>query len=180
MTGKSVQKRRVPDFVVIGQVRRPHGVRGTLRVAPLTEDPQRFLHLETVYLNLKDDQRTLFTIDRVQVANDAILISLKEIESRETADLWRAAWVEIPGDQIMPIEDGQHYLFEIVGLQVHSEEGEPLGEVIDILRNPAHDVYVVRNNEREFMVPAVPEFIRQIDSESGIMIIHLVDGLLDL
>lgn len=180
MTDESGSRRRIPDYVVIGQVRRPHGVRGTLRVAPMTEDPHRYRRLEQVYLSRGDDQRTLFAIEKVEIAHEAILLTLQGIDSRDRAEEWRQAWVEIPGEQILPLEEGQHYLFEIVGLQVQSEDGENLGTVVDILRNPAHDVYVVKQDDREFMVPAVPEFIRQIDSESGIMIIHLVDGLLEL
>ncbi len=166
--------------MVIGQVRRPHGIRGALRVAPMTDDPERYHLLKRIWLNHGDDQRTPFIISRVQLLPDGVVISLEGISDRNAAENWRQAWVEIPGDEVLPLTEGRHYLFEIIGVQVVTEEGVALGEVVDILRNPAHDVYVVRGEEREYLIPAVPEFIRQIDSETGLMIIHVVDGLLDL
>ena len=136
--------------------------------------------LKQVWFNRGDDVRTPFTLSRVQIVPDGVVITLAEINDRNAAEEWRQAWVEIPGDEVLPLAEGQHYLFEIIGVQVVTEEGVALGEVVDILRNPAHDVYVVRGEEREYLIPAVPEFIRQIDSETGLMIIHVVDGLLDL
>ncbi|HNY91639.1 MAG: Ribosome maturation factor RimM [bacterium ADurb.Bin431] len=180
MADQSGKRARTPDFVVIGQVRRPHGIRGALRVAPLTDDPERYHLLKRVWLNHGDDERTPFTLAQVQLIPDGIILSLDGISDRNAAETWRQAWVEIPGEEVLPLAEGRHYIFEIIGVQVVTEEGVALGEVVDILRNPAHDVYVVRGDEREYLIPAVPEFIRQIDSETGLMIVHVVDGLLDL
>lgn len=181
MMADSTQRRpRTPDFVVIGQVRRPHGIRGALRVAVMSDDPGRFDLLKEIWLNPGDDGRTRFTLTRVQVVPDGVILSVDGIGDRTAAESWRQAWVEIPGDQILPLPEGKHYLFELIGLKVVSEEGEPLGEVIEVMRNPAHDLYVVRGARRDHLIPAVPEFIRRIDSEKGIMVVHLVDGLLDL
>jgi 16S rRNA processing protein RimM len=180
MAERKPGKERTPDFIVIGQIRRPHGVRGAVSVAIMTDNPDRFNLLKQVWFNRGDDLRMPFTLTRVQKMPGAVVLTVAEITDRDAADGWRQAWVEIPGDEILPLEEGKHYLFEIIGLQVVTDEDVALGEVVDILRNPAHDVYVVRGEEREYLIPAVPEFIRQIDSESGIMIIHVVDGLLDL
>ena len=165
---------------MIGRVTRPHGVRGALRVAPMTDDPERFHRLKQLWLSRSETERTPFTITRVQLQPEAVLLTVAGIDDRNAAEAWREAWVEIPGSEVLPLPEGQHYLFEIIGVQVVTEEGTALGQVVDILRNPAHDVYVVRGEEREYLIPAVPEFIRQIDSETGLMIIHVVDGLLEL
>ncbi|HNW58414.1 MAG TPA: ribosome maturation factor RimM [bacterium] len=164
----------------MGRITRPHGVRGALRVTPMTDDPGRFHKLKQVWFSRDETTRTPFTIVRVQLQPDGVLLTVAGIDDRNMAEAWREAWVEIPGSEVMPLPEGKHYLFEIIGVQVVTEEGTALGQVVDILRNPAHDVYVVRGEEREFLIPAVPEFIRQIDSETGLMIIHVVDGLLDL
>ncbi len=146
----------------------------------MTDDPGRFHKLKQVWFSRDETTRTPFTIVRVQLQPDGVLLTVAGIDDRNMAEAWREAWVEIPGSEVMPLPEGKHYLFEIIGVQVVTEEGTALGQVVDILRNPAHDVYVVRGEEREFLIPAVPEFIRQIDSETGLMIIHVVDGLLDL
>jgi len=165
---------------VVGRITRPHGVRGTLRIAPMTDHPERFRQLKQIWLSHSETERTPFSITRVQMQPDAVLVTLAGIDDRDAAEQWRAAWVEIPGTEVLPLPEGKHYLFEIIGVQVVTEDGVALGQVVDILRNPAHDVYVVRGEEREYLIPAVPEFIRQIDSETGLMIVHVVDGLLEL
>lgn len=180
MADPAQRRPRTPDFVVIGQVRRPHGIRGALRVAVMSDDPERFHRLEEIWLNPGDDQRTRFTLTRVQVVPDGVILTVAEIGDRTAAETWRQAWIEIPGEQILPLPEGKHYLFELIGLKVVSEAGEPLGEVIEVMRTPAHDLYVVRGAARDHLIPAVPEFVRQIDSETGIMVVHLVEGLLDL
>ena len=165
---------------MIGHITKAHGIRGALRIAPLTDDPKRFHLLKEVWFNRGGRERTSFTPTRVQIVPDAVLLTVAELSDRNAAEAWREADVEIPGDQVLPLAEGQHYLFEIMGICVVTEEGKTLGEVVDIVRNPAHDVYVVRGEEREYLIPAVPEFVRQIDSESGLMIVHIIDGLLDL
>jgi len=172
-------QRRHPEFVIIGRVRRAHGVRGVLRVEPMTDHPGRFEILKQVYLRSDEAGRTLFSILKIKMAGEAVLLTLEGIDSRETADIWRQAWVEIPGEDALPLPPGKRYLFELIGLRVVSESGRQVGAVQDIISYPWYDVYVVRDGEHETLIPGVAQIIVRVDDQRGVMIIRDLEGLLE-
>ena len=173
------RRRKLPDYIVIGQVTKPHGVRGALRIEPMTNDPMRFRRLHSVSLSFDDDERTAFDIAGVEVANQYVILSLKDLEDRDEAEKWRRAYVEIPRSECLPLPEGEYYYFELIDLLVMTSEGTEIGWLEDVLVLPAHDVYVVRAGEKEFLIPAVPEVIEKIDLDAGTMTIRPIPGLLD-
>ncbi|NOY57565.1 MAG: 16S rRNA processing protein RimM [Calditrichaeota bacterium] len=175
----SQPNKKLPDFIVIGRIARAHGVHGALKVEPLTDDPERFKLLEKVGLSFDNETRTFFNIKEVRIGNKSIILSLEGIQDRNEAEKWRRAYLEISVDQRMPLPEGQHYYFEILDLLVKTTTGDMLGKIVDIITNPANDVYVVKSGEKEILIPAIPDVIKNIDTESGVVTIHLLDGLLD-
>ncbi|HPI73216.1 MAG TPA: ribosome maturation factor RimM [bacterium] len=169
----------VPEFVVIGKVLRPHGVRGELRLMPLTENPERFRRLTTVFLN-RDGGRRPFPITGVKLSPTAVLISLQGIATRTEAENWQGSLVEIEAKDIQPLAEGELYYFEVIGMAVESESGQKLGTVTDVLSYPAQDLYVVESAGREILIPAVPAIVQRVDTEQRLMVIHALEGLLDL
>ncbi len=175
----SQQNKVLPDFIVIGQVARAHGIRGALKVKPLTDDPERFRLLEKVGLSFDDESPTFFDIKDVRIGTKSIILSLEGIQDRNEAEKWRESYLEIPIAQRMPLPEGQHYYFELFDLLVKTTRGEVLGKIIDIISSPANDVYVVRSDDKEILIPAIPDVIKNIDVESGVVTIDPLDGLLD-
>ena len=173
------EKKSLPDFVVIGKITRPHGVRGTLRVEPITDDPQRFHLLSKIYLHDENDSRTIYNIENVQIADRYILLNVQDINTRNDAELLRGCYIEIPRQECLPLADGEHYYFELIGFSVVSNQGKVIGQLDDIYSYPASDVYVVKNNDKEILIPAVDEFVEHIDYKTGIITINPIDGLLD-
>jgi len=175
----SQQNKSLPDFIVIGRIARAHGIRGALKVEPLTDDPERFNLLEKVGLSFDNETRTFFNIKDVRFSNKSIILSLEGIEDRNEAEKWRRAYLEIPVAQRVPLPEGQYYYFELFDLLVKTTTGQLLGEIVDIISNPANDVYVVKSDEKEILIPAIPDVIKNIDIESGVVTIDPLDGLLD-
>ena len=173
------QKNVLPDFVIIGKITRPHGVRGTLRVAPITDDPQRFQLLSKIYIHNENGPRTEYNISTVQIANRYILLKLQDINTRNEAEPLRGCYIEIPRQECLPLPEGEHYYFELIGFSVVSNQGKVIGELHDVYSYPANDIYVVRNKNKEILIPAVDEFIEQVDYKTGIITINPIDGLLD-
>ena len=169
-----------PEFVTIGRILKPHGVKGAIRVQPLTDDPERFSLLHRVFLTRDEVTRTPFTVSRVQRSNRYIILSFEGIISVEEADQWREAYIEIPRNECLPLPAGSFYYFELIGLDVHTEQGERVGEIEDIFSTPASDIYVVRDGDREVLIPAVQEFVVRIDPEEGVVVISPIEGLLEL
>ncbi len=172
-------RKSLPDFVIIGKITRPHGVRGTLRVEPITDDPQRFYLLSQIYIQNEKGTRNLYNIKNVQTADRYILLNLQEINTRNDAESLRGCYLEIPRQECVPLPEGEHYYFELIGFSVVTNQGKVIGELLDVYSYPANDVYVVKNNEKEILIPAVDEFIDHVDYEAGIITINPIEGLLD-
>ncbi|NLP10255.1 16S rRNA processing protein RimM [bacterium] len=169
----------VPEFVVIGKVLRPHGVEGELRLMPLTENPERFRQLTAVFLN-RDGGRWQFPIAGVKLSQAAVLIRLQGIATRTEAENWRGSLVEIEAKDVQPLAEGEHYYFELIGMTVESESGQKVGIVTDVLSYPAQDLYVIESAGREILIPAVPAIVQRVDLKRRLMVIHAIEGLLDL
>jgi 16S rRNA processing protein RimM len=172
-------KKRMPDFVIIGQITRPHGVHGAMRVKPFTDDPKRFTLLKRVFVTLGGAKRQTLTIVNVQFLNRFVVLHCAEITELDQAETYRNAYLEIPREECLPLPAGLYYYFELIGLMAKSSSGEVIGELVDVLTYPANDVYVVRSGDREILIPAVPDFVKKVDTKAGEIISNVIDGLMD-
>jgi len=166
-------------LVLIGRIVRPHGVRGDLKVLPLTDWPERFESLTTIHLKpLKGSCRQV-EIQNARFQKNGIILKLAGIDDLDTAETLRGFELYVTPDQIPPLPDGYVHLHDLMGLQVLTDSRDCIGEVTDILKMPAHDVYVVSQGEKEILIPAVKQFVKLVDLEKGEIIITPIEGLLD-
>jgi len=165
---------RSTEYLVIGQIIAPRGVRGELKVRCESEDPQRFLSLKEVYLG---EGRARFAVRAVRFFKGQILLQLHGIEDRNEAERWRDAYVQIPIEEGLPLGENEYYYHQIEGLTAVTEEGEVLGRVVEILPTGANDVYVVRSEREEILLPAIHQVILRVDLEKGLLVVHLLEGL---
>jgi 16S rRNA processing protein RimM len=179
MTDQSKPERELPEFVVIGYITKPHGIKGALKVEPITDDPGRFNQIKKIFLTQDEETRFEFSIDRVQVGPKYVIISLDEITERNEAEKWKNAYIEIPREKVLPLPKGQHYFYELIGLMVRTNSGENIGPLVDVLSYPEHDVYVVESGLREILIPAAPEIVLETDITAGTITINPIEGLLD-
>ncbi|MER3448507.1 MAG: 16S rRNA processing protein RimM [Chloroflexota bacterium] len=160
-------------FVAIGKIRRPYGVRGEVKVQFLTDFPERFKDLKTVYI---DEQP--YTIERRRFTGDGILIKFAGIDTPEAAAFLRNRLIEVPVSETVPLPPDTYYFYQILGLEVVTGAGEVLGKVTDIIVTGANDVYVVRSAEgREVLLPAIEDVIKEVDLTAGRLVVELLPGL---
>lgn len=164
------------DLVTVGRVVRPHGLRGELRVLLETDFPGRFERLREAYL-IQAGRVQAVEITARRPFRDGLLLTLQGIDDLEAAEGMRGAEIAVSRGAVVPLEEGAFYVFEIVGLRVRTEEGRLLGTVVEVIRAPANDVYVVRGEEGEILLPATREVVRQVDPASGEMVVALLPGL---
>ncbi len=171
-----------PAFLVLGQITRPHGIRGELRVLFSTAFPDRVSELETVYVGRDPyDPATAQPYELISSRRhqDTLLVRLAGIDSREAADAMRDKLLLVALEDAVPLEEGEYYLFQIIGAQVVTTEGEELGRVAEVLETGANDVIVVRGGLRgEILLPDIPEVILKVDIEHARVTVALLPGLL--
>ena len=174
-----------PETLIrLGRIFRPHGVRGELKIAPDMEDPTRFEALDAVYVGPDSGRVTKHRIASVRYQETkrgiTVILQLEGIEDRGDAEVITKQHLYAPEDALPPLEEGELFVHDLIGLAVATEAGEEIGKVSNVLEHPAHDVYVVhRPGHPEQMIPAVDEFIVEIDLDAEQIVIRPIEGLLE-
>jgi 16S rRNA processing protein RimM len=162
-----------PRTLIVGRVLGPHGVRGEMRVEPLTDDPERIGRLRTVLVG--EDE---YQVAGARTMMPNVLLRLEGIATRDQAVLLRGQYLRIPASEAAPLPEGSYYHFQLLGLQVATTSGESLGTVREVLPLASNDVYVVRGDRGEILVPAVRDVIEEIDMDAARIVVRPVPGLL--
>jgi len=171
-------------LVQIGFVYRAHGMEGELKVNPEhTDDPARFEELSTVYLGQSPHAVTQHEISSVRYQESkhgtTVILGLADVESRSDAEAVMKLNV-FADEEALELADDDIFIHDLVGLTVVTEAGEALGTVANYMEMPAQAVFVVhRPDHGEAMIPAVDDFIADIDLEEGRLVVRPIDGLLD-
>ena len=148
------------DRLVVGLVRGVHGLRGAVRVEVLSDNPDRFAAGSVLYRENDDRPLTILSAHR---DGPGMLVRFGEVTSREAADGLREVYLEADATEL-PQE--AHYWHDIEGCVVLTEEGEELGRVVDIFRVGGSEVYAVRGDRGETLVPAVAMVVKEIDTQA--------------
>ena len=165
-----------PTRLIIGKILKPFGVRGELKVEILTDFPERFASLRQVFVG---DGAKSFSVASAHLHNHTTaLVKLQGIDTPEDAAKLREQFLYVAVDDAVKLPPGQVYLYQIIGLQVKTIDGQVLGKIAEVLDTRANDVYIVRDGTREILLPAIPDVVKAIDLESGEMLVELLDGLI--
>jgi 16S rRNA processing protein RimM len=158
----------MPTLVRVGYVRRAIGLRGELALEPLTDRPERFRAGLTVRIG-----GTAYEIAGVRRTARGVAVKLAGVDDRARADQLRGAYLEVDAGDAEPLPPGSYYHWQLIGLEVFSTTGGKIGDLVDVLAYPANDVYVVRADGQETLVPAVKEIVREIDVDAGRMVVDM-------
>ncbi len=154
------------DLIAVGKCLKPHGIRGELKVAILTDFPERFEQTDSVYLQL-DEVVFEKSVEATRFHGGCVLVKLSGVDSIDQAEQWRNAILSITADQLMELEEDEYWHFELEGLEVLDPTGQRIGRLKEVLRTPGHDLYSVEGSEGEILIPAVKEYILAVDLKSG-------------
>jgi len=162
-----------PEYVTIGQILAPWGIKGKLKVEVVTDFPQRFAPSSKIYINQQP-----MTIDATEWHKGKAIIKLSTIDSIEDAQRLRGQPIEIHHSQLQPLPQGQYYHFQLIGLEVQTTQGELLGNITEILTAESNDIYVVNGARGEILIPAIEDVVKSIDLNKGRIVIEPIEGLL--
>ncbi len=158
--------------VVIGKISAPHGVRGEVRIVPLTDFPERFKNLKTVFL--EDDSK--MELESVKFSNKFIIVKFKNINSRNDIEIFNGKLLMLNRSDIPSLPEGEYYNFDIIGLEVIDDKGSKLGKITEVLKTGSNDVYVVEG-KKQILVPALKKVVKEINLVDGFMKVELLEEL---
>jgi len=172
----SVERPTEPSFLIIGQITKPHGVNGEMRVQPHTDLPARFTWLDVVYIG--ESEPRPYEVTGVRLHKNMVLLKLAGFNNRNDAESLRGQLLQVPENEALPLEDGEYYLFQLLGLQVVTDQGLELGKLVEVIETGANHVFRVSGVGQEVLLPDIDDVILDIDFDNGRMTVHLLPGLL--
>ena len=152
------------DYVRIGIVAKPQGIRGEVKINPLTERLERFLDLKEIYLEDRG-QYAHYNVKGTRLAGECAFLFLEKIYSRTEAEKIRGKYICVERANAIELPEGRYFIFDIIGCDCITTAGESLGEIVDVLQPGANDVYVVKGKSGEILIPAVKSFVLDINVE---------------
>lgn len=147
---------KLNDKVLVGIIVKPQGIKGELKVAPLTDDMNRFNKLKKVFIDGNE-----LKLLNVRISNGELFIFLERVNTRNDAENFRNKEIYIAREDVV-LEEGRYLIEDIIGFKVVFEDGEVLGELTDVLQYSGTDTYVV-NGKTEYMFPALDDVLISIN-----------------
>lgn len=164
------------EYFVIGKIVNTQGVKGEVRVLPTTDDINRFKNLKTLNIFGKKDNMTL-TIESVRFHKQFVLVKFESIDNMNDAEKLKTYEIRIPKEMALPCAENEYYISDLYGMTVITEDGEDLGLLVDIIVTGANDVYSIKKDDKEILIPAIKQCILDVNVPNKLMKVHLLEGL---
>jgi len=167
--------------IVVGRVRKPHGLKGEVSIFPLTDDPEGvFVTGRSLFLlDLRGDVVGEVAVTQSRVYHRECLVKFAGHNERATVDDYRGRFLAVRREELPPLEEGEVYLQELVGYAVRDEADEALGLVSAVYDLPQGPTIEVQGPEREFMLPFRGEYVKQTDRAGRRLVVSVPPGLMD-
>lgn len=165
------------QLMEIGQIVNTYGIKGFLKVVPYTDDITRFEKLNNIYIQTKKSLETV-TIEEVKYSKNLVLLKIKEIDDINSAEIYKNCYIKIDRKDAVELPEDSYFIIDLIGVEVITDEGENIGNIIDVFSTGANDVYVVKNElGKQVLLPAIGDVIKNVDIKNKKMIVHLLEGL---
>jgi len=166
------------DMFRVGVIASMHGIRGEVKIYPTTDDAKRYDILKKVFLDTGKDLMEL-NITGVKYFKKFVIVKFKEFDNINDIEKYRGMDLWISRKDAVPLEEGEFYIADLLGLSVVTDENINLGKLEDVLQTGANDVYVVKDDEgKEILLPVIKECVLNVDLKKGLVTVHLMEGLL--
>ena len=164
----------------VGVITSTHGVRGEVKVFPTTDDAKRFKKLKHVMIDTGKELKPM-EIEQVKFFKNMVILKFKEFNNINDIEKYKGKDLLIRRDQAVKLAPNENFITDLIGLKVVTDEGKEFGTLTDVLQTGANDVYVIESLEgKEYLFPAIPQCILDVNLESQTVTVHILDGLLDL
>lgn len=165
------------SLLEVGQVVNTYGINGFVKVVPLVDNNNQFKNFKVLYIQEKHNTHEL-QIEEVKFSKNLVLLKFKGIDTIEQAEELRNFYLQAKRSDIK-LEEGAHFIVDLIGLEVYTEEGILLGNLKEVLQPGANDVYIVEDeSKKEILLPAIPDVIKNVDIANNKMIVKLLKGLI--
>ena len=162
----------------VGRIVKTQGIKGQVRVSSSGKETTALVRGNRVYVENVQDARKSLVIDSARTHRGLTILAFREVQGIEEAEELVGCSVYVSKDSLAPLPPGEYYWYQLFGLRVKTEGGAWLGTLEEIMDTGSNDVFVVRKDGQEFLIPATEEVVAQVDFKNKIMVIRPLEGLL--
>lgn len=167
------------DLIRVGVIASTHGIKGEVKVFPTTDDVTRFKKLKKVLIS-NGNENLEIEIESVKFFKQLVIVKFKGIDDINDVEKHKGKDILINRENAVKLEKNEHFIYEIIGSKVVTDEGFDLGELTEVLTTGANDVYVITTKEKkEILLPSIEQCILDVNVENKLITVHIMDGLLD-
>jgi 16S rRNA processing protein RimM len=166
------------EYIKVGRIINTHGIKGELKVFPLTDNLDRFDDLKIVYLG---NNKEKVEIEQVKYHKGLVIIKFREFDNINQVLRFKDDFIYIDEEDKVKLPEDHYFIFDIIDCDVYDTEGRKIGIVIDVLQYTSNDVYVVKDQDKnkQYLIPAVKQFIVDIDVDNKKIIIDPIEGMIE-
>ncbi|MBL8979688.1 MAG: 16S rRNA processing protein RimM [Gemmatimonadetes bacterium] len=171
-----------PRYLAVGRLRKPHGLKGEFAIFPLTAEPEMVFAPGRRLVRMGLDGAVLgepIEVERSRGYHREWLVKFRGLEARDDTDNWRGQFLGAPAEELTPPAEGEVYLHELEGFAVRGEDGTAYGLVSGLIELPAGVALEVQGPKREFLLPFIKQFVREVRRDDRVLVVVLPEGLLD-
>lgn len=167
------------QYLEVGKIANTHGIKGEVKVIPLTDDPERFTKLRWVYLERNNELERL-DIEGVKFLKGMVLLKFKQINDMNAAELVKGMVLKVDRKNAVKLPKDSFFICDLLGCEVLEEDGNRLGTLREVLKTGSNDVYVVEQEGRkDILIPALKSVVKEVDLEQRKLVVVLPEGLVD-
>lgn len=168
----------VVEYLKIGQIINTHGVKGELKIYPLTDDVKRFKRLKQVWMECPEGYKTV-KLEGVKFVREFPIIKLENVDTMNDAQKLRNQYIYVDRENAVKLPKDTYFIADLIGMQVMTEDGKTLGVLSSVIPTGANDVYEVTPSEgKSLLIPAIGDVVQEVDVEGRRMIVKLLEGLI--
>ena len=169
------------DLFRVGVIANTHGVKGEVKIFPTTDAPERFKKLKSVILDAMREKITL-EIQSARFFKNLVIVKFKGIDNINDIEKYKGCDLYVTRENATPLDEGEYYIADLIDMKVVDEENKELGVLFDVMQTGANDVFVVKlkDSDKELLLPNIPDCVLDVDLESRVITVHVLDGLMDM
>lgn len=166
------------DYTIVGKIINSHGIKGEVKVYPLTDDLHRFSDLKTVYIG---DKKLKVEIEAVRYHKGLGIFKFKEFDNINQILSFKDNYIYIKDEDRIKLPDDHYFISDLLNCKVYDTASNLIGNLVNVLQGASNDVYVVKDisKQKEYLIPAVKEFIVDINIEDKKIIIDPIEGMIE-
>lgn len=164
------------NLLRVGVISSSHGIRGEVKVFPTTDDVNRFKKLKSVVLDTGKEQLTL-TIESVKFFKQFAIVKFKEFNDINEILKYKGKDLLITREQAVPLKKDEFFICDLIGCFCVTEEGEELGTLSEVIQTGANDVFVIKKEDEELLIPYIDDCVKSVDIKEKKIVVHLLEGL---